>query len=64
MTDGSSPHSAAPSMPTWWRVLFLTGAVLLAAGLVATLWVADDRDPVPVSGSDNGDSGDSGDSGD
>ena len=57
MTDGSPPHSAGPSMPTWWRVLFLTGAVLLAAGLVATLWVADDRGPVPVSGS-GADSGD------
>ena len=56
MTDGSPPHSAGPSMPTWWRVLFLTGAVLLAAGLVATL--ADDREPVPVSGGDSGDSGD------
>jgi len=39
-------------MPTWWRVLFLNGAVLLAAGLVATRWVeGDDRGPVPVSGS-------------
>ena len=57
MTDGSPPHSAGPSMPTWWRVLFLTGAVLLAAGLVATLGVTDDRGPVPVSGS-GADSGD------
>ena len=55
MTDGSPPHSAGPSMPTWWRVRFLTGAVLLAAGLVATLWGTDDRGPVPVSGADSGD---------
>ena len=59
MTDGSPPHSADPSMPTWWRGLFLNGAVLLAAGLVANLWVADDRGPGPGSGS--GASGDRGD---
>ena len=29
--------------------------VLLAAGLVATLWVTDDRGPVPVSGANSDD---------
>ena len=37
-------------MPRWWKALFLTGAMFLAIGLVATLWVDDDRDPAPVSG--------------
>ncbi|MCH2439073.1 MAG: hypothetical protein ABGY22_05235 [Acidimicrobiales bacterium] len=45
-------------MPRWWKALFLTGALFLGIGLVATLWADEDRVPVPISGLDSGSGGD------
>ena len=37
------------SMPGWWKALLVTGAVLLAGGLVVGAWPGD-SDPPPISG--------------
>ena len=50
MNGDPAPLTSGSSMPRWWKALFLTGAMFLAVGLVATLWVDGDRDPAPVSG--------------
>ena len=57
MTGGSAPAASGRSMPRWWKALFLTGALFLGIGLVATLWVDDDQGPAPVSGLDPGPGG-------
>ena len=57
MTGGPAPAASGRSMPRWWKALFLTGALLLGIGLVATLWVDDDQGPAPVSGLDPGPGG-------
>ena len=57
MTGGPAPTASGRSMPLWWKALFLTGALFLGIGLVATLWVDDDQGPAPVSGLDPGPGG-------
>ena len=58
MTGGSAPAASGRSMPRWWKALFLTGALFLGIGLVATLWADEDRVPAPISGLDSGSGGD------
>jgi len=58
MTGGPAPAASGRSMPRWWKALFLTGALFLGIGLVATLWADEDRVPVPISGLDSGSGGD------
>jgi len=50
MTTAPASASSGRLMPRWWKVLFLTGVLFLAIGLVATLWVEESGGPVPISG--------------
>ncbi len=53
MKGEPAPTASGRLMPRWWKALFLAGALLLGVGLVASLWVDDDRGPAPVSGLDS-----------